>query len=1022
MNTSAQSYQEFIASKIAVAEACGFEIHDSEINPICKPHQRDCIRFAVHGGKRAIFAAFGLGKSIMQLECLRIISAKEGCEALIVCPLGVRGEFKRDAQMLGIDTHFIRSADEMDDILAHKTLPLTASAPRVWLTNYESMREGKLDTGRFGVISLDEAAILRGFGGTKTFRELMRQFEGTSTYRFVATATPSPNEFIELLSYAAFLGIMEVSEAKTRFFKRDSTNADNLTLHPHKAKEFWLWCASWAIFLQKPSDLGYSDEGYSLPELDIRWHELPSDHRHAKPERNGQSLLLCDSTISVQNAAAEKRASLSARIEKLMELRAEDLLAHRIIWHDLEDERKAIEAVIPTVASVYGNRDLEEREQDIIGFSNGTIPELAAKPSMAGSGCNFQRHCAWAIFLGIGFRFAEFIQAIHRIHRFLQTKRVRIDLIYTEGEREMRRRLERKWSQHKIVVEEMSKIIREFGLAHESIRAGIKRTLFKPEDRQEQSGENWKLVNNDTILELPQWSDNSIHLVLTSIPFATQYEYTPTFNDLGHNEDTAAFWRQMDFLTPELSLRKLGFVLPLYCTPEDEILSGHQRHLAAAELGWDLVPVVYVPKKKNVFEKGLNLVFNRCTNDVAKETTTQEMWAEIQRAIDAGALDLTDIVERYACMYATDIDVQWLIKHNDITQHRYARNMAKTARLRGVNMPIVVSAGGELINGAGRLWVAVEEGDKTIKCVIVDDSRKEFARAMLNRLSMDFEVKEKYQDILRANAFRRKNGVRPYLGQCSTYHLTKGKPCHTFDIKDANHRAAWTRMFGTVVCDFGAGLMDESRLLCSVGIKSVPFEPYVCGESDTPDLEESRRVVRNFLHEIGHGYQFHSVFASAILNSIPFIEDRRHVLRIIATLCGRRTTFYTHCVDQTATRFKALVGAGSTDKAMEDTQAFMIGYEPNTSIGDIAEFPKVQKYHEPQELQSLLLERWAAVQVESHNHNLFAVCRNPRPVDIDELTRALEFEFDLPHQDGQRLGLVEEAKAAWSKRLCVTIR
>jgi DNA modification methylase len=548
------NYTDFLTEKVAIAKSTGLPCEDSEIHPILKPHQRDIVKFCVLGGRRAVFAAFGLGKTLIQLEALRLIKEKTLEEVLIVCPLGVRQEFKRDAALIGLDTKFIRSNSEMQAHILQIEADFIEPKPTVWITNYESIREDKIDVTKFGAVSLDEAAILRGFGGTKTFRELMRHFEGTSTFRFVATATPSPNEFIELLAYAAYLGIMEVSEAKTRFFKRDSTQADKLTLHPHKEKQFWLWCASWAIFLQKPSDLGYSDEGYVLPDMDIRWHEVGSDHSKAKPERNGQGLLLNDTTISVQNAAVEKRSSLPERIEKLMELRADGPLEHRLIWHDLESEREAIEKAIPTVCSIFGRKDLEKRENELMEFSDGFIQELAAKPVMAGSGCNFQRHCHWAIFLGIGFKFAEFVQAIHRIHRFLQPCPVRIDLIYTEAEREVRRLLERKWTQHKILVEKMSEIIREFGLAHESISAALKRSAFEISNRKEVTGDRWKLVNNDTILELdrPEWTENSVHLILTSIPFSTQYEYSPAINDLGHNEDNGKFWEQMDFLTPKM--------------------------------------------------------------------------------------------------------------------------------------------------------------------------------------------------------------------------------------------------------------------------------------------------------------------------------------------------------------------------------------------------------------------------------------------------------------------------------------
>jgi DNA modification methylase len=524
----------------------------------------------VRKGCAAIFAAFGLGKSFMQLEIARLICKKAGGRFLIVAPLGVRQEFKIDADKLGIEIRFIRRIEECGDT-------------GLYITNYETIRDGKLDPREFTGCSLDEASILRGFGGTKTFREFMRLFEnGQVRYKFVATATPSPNEYIELLAYAAFLDVMDVGQAKTRFFKRDSTKADSLTLHPHKEREFWLWMSTWAIFLQKPSDLGYSDEGYELPELEVHWHEVPTNHERAGFETSGQGKLLKNAAIGITDAAREKRESLDTRISKLMELRDLDPRAHRIIWHDLEDERRAIEQALSDYyfqrcgdpwASVYGSQDLEEREQTIMDFSDGKIRELAAKPVIAGSGCNFQRHCWWSIFLGIGFKFNDFIQAVHRTHRFLQTHRVRVDLIYTEAEREVRRTLEQKWEQHKELTAKMSEIIREYGLASNALHQELVRSVFKPEDRVEATGDGYKCVNNDSVYETRSMPADSVHLILSSIPFSTQYEYTPSYSDFGHTDSNNHFFEQLDYLTPELHrVLKPGRVAAIHV--KDRIVPG----------------------------------------------------------------------------------------------------------------------------------------------------------------------------------------------------------------------------------------------------------------------------------------------------------------------------------------------------------------------------------------------------------------------------------------------------------------
>jgi DNA modification methylase len=546
------SYEAFLRSKVRLAEPHGFAIDASDVNPILKPHQVAIVVWMVMMGRAACFAAFGLGKSVIQLEVVRITRARSGGMGLLVIPLGVRAEFMRDAAMLGIVVKFVRRIEECDD------------PNGIYLTNYETVRDGKLDPRLFSVASLDEAACLRGFGGTKTFREFMALFAGDDRrdhlnarvqtkavlYRFVATATPSPNDYVELLAYSAFLGVMDVGQAKTRFFKRNSEKADELTLHPHKEREFWLWCASWGLFVQRPSDLGFSDEGYELPPVDVRWHEIPADHAAAGETHYGQGLMFKEQALGVVGSAREKRESLPARINKMMELRTEDPAAHRVIWHDLEAERHAIERAIPGVASVFGSQELDEREQIVAAFSDGRVQELAGKPVMLGSGCNLQRHCAWAVFLGIGFKFNDFIQAVHRLQRFLQTRPVRIDLIYTEAEREVRRQLERKWKQHNEMVARMTEIIREFGLNRAAMAYTLTRKMGV--QRVEVKGDGYTLVNNDCVVEMLRVPDNSVGLILTSIPFSTQYEYSPNYADFGHTDTNDHFFEQMDFLTPQL--------------------------------------------------------------------------------------------------------------------------------------------------------------------------------------------------------------------------------------------------------------------------------------------------------------------------------------------------------------------------------------------------------------------------------------------------------------------------------------
>lgn len=550
------SYTDFLKAKMAIAPQAGFHVDASELSPILKPHQADIVRWCLTGGRRAIFAAFGLGKSLMQLEIMRLTLAHHGGRALIICPLGVRQEFIRDGRMVGVEPRFVRRSDEV-------------TGDGLYLTNYESVRDGRLDPALFDAVSLDEASVLRSFG-SKTYQTFLTLFDGCR-YRYVATATPSPNRYKELIHYAGFLGIMDTGQALTRFFQRDSTKANNLTLYEHKADEFWLWLNSWAIFLQRPSDLGYPDDGYDLPEMEIVYHEV--DEKPADTfDRDGQGHLIRGVGLSLADAAREKRESMPARVAKAAEIVAASPDDHFILWHDLEDERRAIKKALPEAVEVFGSLDLDEREQRIADFSDGRSRILATKPSLSGSGCNFQRHCHRAIFVGVTWSFDDLIQAVHRIHRFLQPERVRIDIIHAESEREVVRTLQQKWTQHEELTATMADIIRTHGLSRSDIAAALSRSMGV--ERVEASGDGWLVANNDCVEETRTMADNSVDLIVTSIPFSNHYEYTPSYNDFGHTDDNGHFWAQMDYLTPQL-LRILRPGRIYACHVKDRILFGN---------------------------------------------------------------------------------------------------------------------------------------------------------------------------------------------------------------------------------------------------------------------------------------------------------------------------------------------------------------------------------------------------------------------------------------------------------------
>lgn len=559
-------YLDFLKSKIELATESGFRIEPSQLNKALKPHQKDAVAWALKGGRRALFESFGLGKTVQEIEFCHQAAVHENGRALIVLPLGVKQEFTRDAvEILGYEQpEYCRNMKEVKE-----------SGSRIVITNYERVRDGDIDPSYFCAASLDEASVLRSFG-SKTYQTFLDKFKGVP-YKLVATATPSPNRYKELIHYAGYLEVMDTGQALTRFFQRDSTKANNLTLYPNMEDEFWLWVNSWALFITKPSDLNsdYSDEGYDLPPLDVRWHELPV-HYGGTADRDGQIQLFQEAAEGLKEAAQVKRESIDARVTEMKRIVDESPEDNFLLWHDLESERHAIKKALPETVDIYGSQDYDLREQRVIDFSNGKTKLFATKKSLSGSGCNFQRYCHREIFLGIDYEFNDFIQAIHRCYRFLQKDPVVIDIIYMENERQIKEALLEKWKNHDYMVAKMVGIVKKYGLNAANKAERLERKMGVEGSREERTvrGKYYTAVYGDCVEETRQMENNSVGLIHTSIPFGNHYEYSANYNDFGHNQNTDRFFEQMDFLTPELlRVLKPGNVAAIHV--KDRVLFGN---------------------------------------------------------------------------------------------------------------------------------------------------------------------------------------------------------------------------------------------------------------------------------------------------------------------------------------------------------------------------------------------------------------------------------------------------------------
>lgn len=535
-------YNEFIKSKVIISEDYGFE--PNWIPEISKDHQKDICNWTLRGGRRAIFASFGLGKTFMQLINAVNCINETGKPFLIACPLGVMGEFKRDNEKLntGFEIEYIKDTDTISEY-----------SKKIYLTNYERIRKGDIKADKFGGVSFDEASILRNLK-TETTNYIIKYFKQIP-YRFVATATPSPNDYIEILNYSEFLGIADRGNLLTKFFKRNPQKAGDLMLLDSQKDDFWMWVSSWAVFINTPSDLGYPNEGYDLPKLNVIEHRIENLSDEIIQNKFGDLVLFKDNTKSLVDSSREKRDSLELRCEKTFEITETLRDDNFILWHHRESERAELEKLYKAKEynSVFGSQKNEVKEDLLIDFSNGEYQYLLTKPVIAGSGCNFQDYCNNMIFVGIDYKFNDFIQAIHRLYRFGQDKEVNVHIIYTNNEDHVFSTLMKKWEKHKELQTEMIKLVREYGLNNELIRDKMERQIFSNGDKVVIGDAT--LYNNDTVVisaDKTEVPDNSVGMILTSIPFGNHYEYSDNYNDFGHNIDNDGFFNQMDFLVPNL--------------------------------------------------------------------------------------------------------------------------------------------------------------------------------------------------------------------------------------------------------------------------------------------------------------------------------------------------------------------------------------------------------------------------------------------------------------------------------------
>lgn len=416
------AYSEFLAKKAIRAPERGMK-HVPELASHLFPFQVHCINHHLRIGTAGCFLDTGLGKTEVQLEWCQKAIEETNSKALILTPLAVAGQTKRRADRWGYEARVIRDQSQ--------------AGPGINICNYD--RIDKLDSSAFGVVSLDEASILKSFTG-KTTRALIEAFKA-HRFKLVATATPAPNDHMELGNYGEFLEIMAANEMLSRFFINDTSTASHeWRLKGHAATAFWDWMSSWSRMAEKPSDLGDNDDGFILPPFDVFRHRA----RDSKIS-NDLADMFGVPNLSATNLHDIKRQTIEARAEKVAEIVTPD--DAWILWVDTDYEADAIKRTVPSAIEIRGSQSIDEKEAKIAAFESGEARHIIGKPSMMGFGLDWS-HCAHMAFVGRSYSYETWYQAVRRCWRFGQKHKVIVHLIVAEGEAEIGRVIDRKASDH----------------------------------------------------------------------------------------------------------------------------------------------------------------------------------------------------------------------------------------------------------------------------------------------------------------------------------------------------------------------------------------------------------------------------------------------------------------------------------------------------------------------------------------------------------------------------------------------
>jgi DNA modification methylase len=510
-------YQEFLDSKRLTIDSAGVDVPLESIHEYLFPFQRQLVQWTLRKGRSALFADTGLGKTLMQLEWARQLNTP----TLIIAPLAVAQQTVTEAKLIELKIQYVRRPEQITE--------------QIVITNYELIDH--FDMAQFNAVILDESSILKSVDG-KTRTRLISKCQEVE-YRLCCTATPAPNDIAEFANHAEFLGICTRQEMLSMFFVNDD---DGWRLKGHARTEFYRWMASWAMMIKMPSDIGFEDDGYILPELKVNpaWVEANAD---GVAQQNG--MLFFNGLSGIQGRTAVRKGTIGVKVARAAEmLRDED---QWVVWCGLNDEGREIAKAIPDAVLVEGADSLAHKTDALSGFVDGRHRVLVTKPSIAGFGLNMQ-NCHNVMFIGLSDSYESYYQAIRRCWRFGQTDSVNVQPILTDLEREIWENLQRKEQQHNETATGLISHVTEFQ------REELGMTVIQQPQYVEETvtGNGYTMMLGDCVERLREIPDNSVDLSIFSPPFLSLFVYSNSARDMGNSKNEDEFFTQYNMMLAEL--------------------------------------------------------------------------------------------------------------------------------------------------------------------------------------------------------------------------------------------------------------------------------------------------------------------------------------------------------------------------------------------------------------------------------------------------------------------------------------